>query len=103
MISIRLSEEEYLSLKQLCMVTGARSVSELTRDAMRVVLKGATRDDVLGLRMNEFRALLKSLDRKIDELAAGITSFKTGQTVANELAPEDEALGQDSSHDTGTE
>ena len=79
MISIRLSEEEYLSLKQLCMVTGARSVSELTRDAMRVVLKGATRDDVLGLRMNEFRALLKSLDRKIDELAAGITSFKAGQ------------------------
>ena len=76
-ISIRLSEEEFLSLKNLCSVTGARSVSDLTRDAMRVVLNGLNRDDVLGLRMDEFHAQLKNLDRKIDQLAAGITSFKT--------------------------
>ena len=76
-ISIRLSEEEYVGLKRLCTVTGARSVSDLTRDAMRVVLNGANKDDVLGFRMDEFRALLKSLDRKIDELAAGITSSKS--------------------------
>src|ERR1700676_3493786 len=59
-ISIRLSEQEYLGLKQLCAVTGARSVSDFTRDGMRVVLNGASRDDVLGLRMEEFRSLLKS-------------------------------------------
>lgn len=76
-ISIRLSEEEYVGLKRLCTVTGARSVSDLTRDAMRVVLNGANKDDVLGFRMDEFRALLKSLDRKIDELAAGIVSPRT--------------------------
>ncbi len=75
-ISIRLSEEEYVGLKRLCTVTGARSVSDLTRDAMRVVLNGANKDDVLGFRMDEFRALLKSLDRKIDELAAGIGSTR---------------------------
>jgi hypothetical protein len=75
-ISIRLSEEEYVGLKRLCAVTGARSVSDLTRDAMRVVLNGANKDDVLGVRMDEFRALLKSLDRKIDELAAGIGSTR---------------------------
>lgn len=75
-ISIRLSEQEYLGLKRLCMVTGARSVSDFTRDAMRVVLNGASRDDVHGLRMEEFRSLLKSLDRKIDQLAAGITGLK---------------------------
>lgn len=69
-ISIRLSEEEYVGLKRLCTVTGARSVSDLTRDAMRVVLNGAKKDDVLGFRMDEFRAMLKSLDRKIDELSA---------------------------------
>lgn len=75
-ISIRLSDEEFLTLKHLCSVTGARSVSDLTRDAMRVALHGVTRDDVLGLRMNEFGALLKDLDRKLDQLAAGIESFK---------------------------
>jgi len=75
-ISIRLSEQEYLGLKQLCSITGARSVSDLTRDAMRVVLNGASRDDVLGLRMEEFRSLLKNLDRKIDQLAKGLTGLK---------------------------
>jgi predicted transcriptional regulator len=75
-ISIRLSEEEFLTLKHLCSVTGARSVSDLTRDAMRVALHGVNRDDILGFRMDEFGALLKDLDRKLDQLAAGIESFK---------------------------
>lgn len=69
-ISIRLSEEEFLTLKQLCSVTGARSVSDLTRDAMRMILNGASRDDVITLRLDELRTQLKHLDRKIDELAA---------------------------------
>ena len=76
-ISVRLSEEEYVGLKRLCVITGARSVSDLTRDAMRVVLNGASKDDVLGIRMDEFRTMLKSLDRKIDRLAAGL-SVKAG-------------------------
>ena len=76
-ISIRLLEEEYVGLKRLCTVTGARSVSDLTRDAMRVVLSGPNKDDVLGYRIDEFRAMLKSLDRKIDQLAAGIGSART--------------------------
>lgn len=68
-ISIRLSEEEFLTLKQLCSVTGARSVSDLTRDAMRMILNGANRDDVITLRLDELRTQLKHLDRKIDGLA----------------------------------
>ena len=69
-ISIRLSEEEFLTLKQLCSVTGARSVSDLTRDAMRMILNGASRDDVITLRLDELRTQLKPLDRKIDGLAS---------------------------------
>ena len=68
-ISIRLSEEEFLTLKQLCSVTGARSVSDLTRDAMRMILNGADRDDVISLRLDELRIQLKHLNRKIDQLA----------------------------------
>jgi hypothetical protein len=79
MISIRLSEEEYVGLKRLCSITGARSVSDLTRDAMRVVLNGVNRDDILGLRMDEFSSALKNLDRKIDRLAAGITGLKADE------------------------
>ena len=78
-ISIRLSEEEYVGLKRLCTVTEARSVSDLTRDAMRVVLNGAGRDDVFGIRMDEFRTVLKSLDRKIDRLAADLSGIRGDQ------------------------
>lgn len=79
MISVRLSEEEYLALRRLCTVTGARSVSDLTRDAMRVLLNGngASGKDVLGIHVDEFRAQMRSLDRKIEQLAADVTSIKT--------------------------
>ena len=60
MISVRLSEEEYLALRRICSVTGARSVSDLTRDAMRVLLNGSDREDALGTNMDEFRAQMKA-------------------------------------------
>jgi Arc/MetJ-type ribon-helix-helix transcriptional regulator len=77
MISVRLSEEEYSALRRLCSVTGARSVSDLTRDAMRVLLNGANRVDVFGSHMDEFRAQMRSLDEKIEQLAAKIPVLNT--------------------------
>ncbi|HEV2485820.1 MAG TPA: ribbon-helix-helix protein, CopG family [Terracidiphilus sp.] len=76
MISVRLSEEEYSALRHLCAVTGARSVSDLTRDAMRVLLNGAGREESLGIHVDEFRSQMRSLDQKIEQLAADITSLK---------------------------
>lgn len=74
-ISVRLSEEEFVALRQLCSVTGARSVSDLIRNAMHVLLNGANRDDLLGLRVDEIRTHLKSLDRKVGQLAARASPF----------------------------
>ena len=76
MISVRLSEEEYSALRRLCSVTGARSVSDLTRDAMRELLHGMNRDGQLGNFMDDFRAQMRSLDRKVEQLAAEISTFK---------------------------
>jgi sRNA-binding protein len=77
MISVRLSEEEYSALRHFCSVTGARSVSDLTRDAMRVLLDGSGREKVQSIQVDEFRTQMRSLDRKIEQLAADITSLKT--------------------------
>lgn len=74
MISVRLSEEEYAALRRICTATGARSVSDLTRDAMRVLLHGANRDDLLGNPMDEFRAEIRNLNKKLEQLAGGITT-----------------------------
>ena len=76
MISVRLSEEEYSALRHLCSVTGARSVSDLTRDAMRVLLDGSGREKVQSIDVDEFRTHMRSLDRRIEQIAADITSMK---------------------------
>jgi Arc/MetJ-type ribon-helix-helix transcriptional regulator len=76
MISVRLSEEEYAALRQLCSLTGARSVSDLTRDAMRTILRGENREGQLGIELDEFRTGMKSLERKVEQLEAKITMFK---------------------------
>jgi hypothetical protein len=76
MISVRLSEEEYSALRRLCVVAGARSVSDLARDAMRMLLNGEYREELPGSYMDEFRAQLRGLDRKIEQLAAEITTSR---------------------------
>lgn len=77
MISVRLSEDEYFAIRQLCSVTGARSVSDLAREAMHTVLRGANRDGFPGLSIDEFRNLMRNLDSKIEQLAVDFTSFKS--------------------------
>lgn len=77
MISVRLSEEEYSALRHLCSLTGARSVSDLTRDAMRAVLKGVNREDPIGSNLDEFRVGMRNLEKKVEQLEARITNFKT--------------------------
>ncbi len=72
MISIRLSEEEYAALMGLCSSTGARSMSELTRDAMRSILANNNRspDSRLEGRLEEFHSQIARLERKLEELSA---------------------------------
>lgn len=77
MISVRLSEEEYTALKNLCSLTGARSVSDLTRDAMRSVLKRVNREDPFGSNLEEFRTGMKNLEKKVEQLEAEIMLFKS--------------------------
>lgn len=68
MISVRLSEDEFSALQRLCSTTGARSVSDLTRDAMRALLNRSSRESATGDYFEEFRALLNNLDQRIEHL-----------------------------------
>ncbi|HEX8926905.1 MAG TPA: hypothetical protein VF786_13990 [Terriglobales bacterium] len=81
MISVRLSEEEYCALRSLCMVTGARSVSDLTRDAMHALIHACRQQDPSGGQADDLRAQVKSLDRKVEQLVA---QFGTLRTEAND-------------------
>lgn len=77
MISVRLSEEEYAALRHLCSLTGARSVSDLTRDAMRSVLKRIDREEPFGGNIEEFRTGMKNLEKKVEQLEAKIMLFQS--------------------------
>jgi hypothetical protein len=81
MISIRLSDEEYVGLKRLCSATGARSVSDLAREAMRVLLNGVNREDMLGSRIDEVHSQVRTLNRKIEELSARLAVAGPGGQV----------------------
>ena len=75
-VSVRLSEEEYVALRRLCSLTSARSVSDITREAVRAVVKDVNRDDQLGRNLDEFRADMKNLERKVEKLEAKIATIE---------------------------
>jgi len=76
-ISVRLSEEEYTSLRRLCFATAERNVSDLTRRAVRELLSGTSREGVFRSDLEEFRSHMRRLDQRIDELAAEFSTLKT--------------------------
>ena len=59
-------------MRRLCSATGARSVSDLTRDAMRALIAGSAREGSMGSYADEFRAQIHYLDQRIEELATRI-------------------------------
>jgi hypothetical protein len=87
MISVRVSEEEYAALRHLCSLTGARSISDLTRDSMRAIVNRVSQDDPHGGALEEFRAGMKILEKKIEQLEAKImTSQIGGEMIENDRA-----------------
>ena len=75
-ISIRMSEEEFSTLRQLCVATGARSVSDLAREAMRGLLSGGNQESSGDGSRNEYSAQMRNLEQKVDKLSAEIALFK---------------------------
>ena len=72
MVSIRLLDDEYRQLKELCETTGARSVSDLAREAMfRLLGPGADG----GQAAVEDR--LRQLDQKVARLDAQLEALES--------------------------
>ncbi|MGD0002117.1 MAG: hypothetical protein ABSE21_18625 [Bryobacteraceae bacterium] len=69
MVSIRLSDEEFRRLRELCMTTGARSLSDLARDAMHRLIAGDGTGEGLTERVAELDQRLSHLQEKVTRLA----------------------------------
>ena len=66
-----MSEEEFSTLRRICVATGARSVSDL-----RGLLNGANQESSGDGSHNEYAAQMRSLEQKVDKLSAEIALFK---------------------------
>lgn len=73
MISVRLSEDEYSALLSLCAASGARSVSDLARNALRLLVSCGNNGSGTQLHADDFLIQIQLLNRKIEELSERVT------------------------------
>jgi hypothetical protein len=74
MISVRLSEDEYSALLGLCAASNARSVSDLARNALRMLASGGDHGDKPQPQGDDLLVQIQSLHRKIEELNQRVTN-----------------------------
>ena len=79
MISVRMSEEEFSTLRRMCVATGARSLSDMAREAMRGLLNGANQETATDATKNEYHAQMKDLEQKVERLSAEVALFKANR------------------------
>lgn len=60
MVSFRLSEEEYESLREICLTAGARSLSDIARDAVHRLIGNG------GEQKKDIESQLRLLNERID-------------------------------------
>ena len=88
MVSFRLSEEEYEGLKHICIAVGARSLSDVARDAVQRLLESGSSPrkdlnaefEVLTGRMEVLDREVKRLAHLLDQMPAGRLSFETARS-----------------------
>ena len=70
MVSIRLLDDEYRQLKELCASLGARSVSDLAREAMFRMLTPNSQPP------RDLEDRVRNLDQKVDRLGAQMEALE---------------------------
>jgi len=71
MISFRLSEEEYAGLRTLCENEGARSVSDLARDAVSRLMRKESETQVETV-LRTLEGRMDTLDLQVQRLTAAV-------------------------------
>jgi len=80
-VSIRMSEEEFSTLRRICAATGARSVSDLAREAMRGLLNEPHQPGAGDGAKDEYSAQMKDLEEKVEKLSAEIALFRADRNL----------------------
>jgi hypothetical protein len=76
-ISVRVSQEELSVLYAACTITGARSVSDLIRNALQNVLEDVNSQRLSSPIKPTSNTRLKSLERRVRELMQEVATLRT--------------------------
>lgn len=76
-----MSEEEFTTLRRVCVATGARSLSDLAREAMRGLLSGANQENSGEPSRTEYSAQMRDLEQKVEKLSAEIALVKADRNL----------------------
>jgi plasmid stability protein len=82
MVSIRLLDDEYQQLKQLCVAKGARSISDLARDAMFRMLSRPTGENGT----QHLADQVQKLDRAVERLGEKMEAIESRLPAARRAA-----------------
>lgn len=83
MVSFRLSEEEYAGLKHICIMVGARSLSDIARDAVHRLLSNGTEPKSDGdEQLRLLYARMDALDHEVKRLAGLLDHHNTAAVAA---------------------
>jgi hypothetical protein len=80
-ISIRISEEEFSALRRICVASGARSLSDLAREAMRSLWNRPGQGNGGDGARDEVYAQMKDLEQRVEKLNAEITLLKADRNL----------------------
>jgi len=76
-----MSEEEFSALRRICVATGARSVSDLAREAMRRLFDGENHEGAEAPTRSEYYSQMKDLEQKVEKLSAEIALFRADRSL----------------------
>ena len=82
MISFRVSEDEYIGLKNLCVNEGARSVSDMARDAVHRLMRNPQPNHQLETVVQMLQGRIEALDVEVKRLGRALN----GQPKHNIIA-----------------
>jgi len=82
MISFRVSEDEYSDLKNLCVNHGARSVSDMARDAVhRLITTHAGPNNRLEIVVQALQSRIEILDTEVKRLGMVLNTQKPARSI----------------------
>ncbi|MGA9061360.1 MAG: hypothetical protein WB341_06800 [Terracidiphilus sp.] len=76
-----MSEEEFSTLRRICAATGARSLSDLAREAMRGLFNGANQAGAADATGSAYYSQMKNLEQKVEKLSAEVALFKADRNL----------------------